>query len=99
MERDQAAGRTSVAARLGRGPATAVTSGLFVLVAIAAVWSAAAVGAPVPLLGALLLAGSLPPVAAAVAGARLPADRERAWRVEALAVAVLGLLWVSIVLV
>jgi 4-hydroxybenzoate polyprenyltransferase len=99
VERDRAAGRTSVAARLGPSTASRVAALLLALVLIAALASAAAVGATAPVLLGLLVAGGVPVVAAALAGSQAPTGREVAWRTEAVGLAVLAIAWVRVVLV
>ena len=99
VERDRAAGRTSVAARLGPTMASRVAAILLALVLIAALSSAAAVGASAPLLLGLLVAGGVPVAAAALAGGQVPSSRESAWRIEAVGLAVLAIGWVRVVLV
>jgi 4-hydroxybenzoate polyprenyltransferase len=99
VERDRAAGRTSVAARLGFVLASRVAATLLLAVVVAAVASAAAVGSSAPILLGLLAAGVPAVVAALLAGGRSPAGREAAWRVEAIALAALAIVWVRAVLV
>jgi 4-hydroxybenzoate polyprenyltransferase len=99
VERDRAAGRTSAAARLGPGMASRVAAILLALVLIAALASAAAVGANAPLLLVLLVAGAVPVIAASLAGGQAPSVREIAWRIEAVGLAVLAIAWVRAVLV
>jgi 4-hydroxybenzoate polyprenyltransferase len=97
VERDRAAGRTSVAAALGAGPAARLEAVLFLLVATGAAVSA---GAGRPLSVALAMAGlGLVPVVAALAGVDgRPRRRELAWRIEAVGVAILAVAWTAIVL-
>jgi 4-hydroxybenzoate polyprenyltransferase len=99
VERDRAAGRTSVAGRLGPPMASRVTATLLALVLIAALASAAAVGSSAPVLLGLLVAGGVPVLAAALAGGQDPSGREIAWRVEAVGLAVLAIAWIRAVVV
>ena len=97
VERDRAAGRTSAAAALGAGPAVRLEAGLFLLVATGA---GVSVGAGRSLPVALAVAGlGLVPVVAALAGVDGgPHRRELAWRIEAIGVAVLAVVWTWLVL-
>jgi 4-hydroxybenzoate polyprenyltransferase len=96
VERDRAAGRTSVAAALGAGRAVRLEAGLFLVVAAGAGLS---VGADRPLPVALAVAGlGLVPVVAALAGGGGPGRRELAWRIEAIGVASLAVVWTWLVL-
>jgi 4-hydroxybenzoate polyprenyltransferase len=97
VERDERAGRTSVAARLGAERATRLSALLVGGVVAIAIGSAAlaAVG-PVAIAG-LAVAG-LVAIAAAIGGAAGSASRrEWAWRFEAVAIGVLGVIWVGAV--
>jgi 4-hydroxybenzoate polyprenyltransferase len=97
VERDRAAGRTSVAATLGAGPAARLEAGLYLLVAAGA---GASVGAARPLPVALAVGAlGLVPVVAAIAGIRGdPGRRELAWRIEAVGVAAMAVVWSWLVL-
>ena len=103
VERDIAAGRTSVAARLGPRPAAVIAAVLLAGVAVAAAGSAALDGVSGSALG-LIVANGLVPVAASLTtiplagGGRSPVARERAWRIEAVGLAVLAGAWVRAVL-
>jgi 4-hydroxybenzoate polyprenyltransferase len=104
IERDRAAGRTSVAARLGQRRAARVAAGLFGAVTLAAGLSlvVAPGGGPssgIPL-WAVALAVTLGGCAAlaALATAGRPERAETAWRIEAVAIAVLAVLWIGLVL-
>jgi 4-hydroxybenzoate polyprenyltransferase len=105
IERDRAAGRTSVAARLGHRRAAWVAAGLFGAVTIAAGLSliAAEPGRgesswlqPSAVALAVALGGGA--AFAALATARHPERAETAWRIEAVAIAVLAVLWIGLVL-
>jgi len=103
VERDLAAGRTSVAARLGRRPAAATAAVLLAGVAVAAVGSAALDGVSGSAVGLIAAAGLVPLVASLTAvpwtgGGRSPVVREWAWRVEAVGLAVLAGAWLRAVL-
>jgi geranylgeranylglycerol-phosphate geranylgeranyltransferase len=96
VERDRAAGLTSVAARLGPTRASHLATGLFLLVGAAALSSALVVGASA---GAAALVGvvAATPVAASVWSAGRPTgDRERAWQLEAVGLAALAASWVAV---
>jgi 4-hydroxybenzoate polyprenyltransferase len=98
IERDEAAGRTSAAARIGPDRTVAVIAGLFASIALLAVGTAVAVGVDGLELVALIVAGIAPTAAAIASRGRSAGGREWAWRIEAVAVAALGLLWVRAVL-
>ena len=97
VDRDRAAGRTSVAAELGTARAVRVEVALLVAVAVAAVGSAAISGTGPAAVGVAAV-GAIPPIAALAAAVR-PDRREPAWRVEAVAIAVLAVAWTVAVLV
>jgi 4-hydroxybenzoate polyprenyltransferase len=94
VERDEGAGRTSVAARLGSQRATRLSALLVGGVVVIAIGSAAlAAVAPIALAAAGLAA-----IGAAMGGAAASASRrEWAWRLEAVALGVLGVIWVAAV--
>jgi 4-hydroxybenzoate polyprenyltransferase len=97
VERDRAAGRTSVAGALGERLAVRVEGLLFVAVGVAATWSLMA-WRPGPLVLAVV-AAAVVPVLGTVVSARGRTSREGAWRLEAVGVALLGALWTAAVLV
>ena len=99
VERDVAAGRTSVAARVGPRRAAIIAVALFVLVALAAGVSVVAFGGGVVAALATAGAGLVPVVAAAAAaGPRSPRRREIAWRVEAIGTGLLAIAWIGLAL-
>lgn len=94
VERDLAAGTASIATALGAGRAWAVQAGLIGVVAVAAVGSAAILGAST---GGLLLVAveACVPIAALALGRGGGAGRrERAWQLEAVGIAALGVAWI-----
>jgi 4-hydroxybenzoate polyprenyltransferase len=94
IERDRAAGTVSVATALGAGRAWAVQAGLIGVVVGAALTSAALLAAPAGRLLLVAIAGFVP-VAGLAFGRGGGADRlERAWQLEAVGVAALGLAWI-----
>jgi 4-hydroxybenzoate polyprenyltransferase len=93
VERDEAAGATSVAARLGPDRAAAVTAGLYAVVGVVGVVSAAIAGTPPSWLAALAVVAVIAAAAPLLVRARPPADRERAWRAEAVALAIFAVVW------
>lgn len=97
IERDRAAGASSLAARLGRPRADIAVAGIFAVVGAVAVGSAAiSAGGPIPL--ALLTVPAIIPVLAArwaVGGD--PGARERAWRAEAVALGGLAAAWIWVI--
>ena len=92
VERDRAAGRTSVAAALGAARAARFEAALFVLVAAGAGVSVG-VGRPVSVALAVSALGCVPVVAALAGVGGGPRRRELAWRIEAVGVAVLAVVW------
>jgi 4-hydroxybenzoate polyprenyltransferase len=99
VERDQAAGITSVAAALGKGRAQRVTVGLLIGIGLAAVGSAAAFGVAVPGLAALAACSAVAPASTVWAGPDdPPSRREAAWVAQAIGMAVLGVGWLVFVL-
>jgi 4-hydroxybenzoate polyprenyltransferase len=98
VERDMAAGSGSIAVTLGQGRAWLVHGALLVLVGLAAVASVAPLGGT-PQGSAAVLVAAIVPVGAAVAGrGGSPRRRERAWEIEAIGVAILGIAWLVAVL-
>lgn len=94
VERDQAAGTASIVTALGPGRAWAVQAVLIGEVVAAALASALLLAAPTGRLAIIAIAGCLP-VAGLAFGRRGGADRrERAWQVEAVGIAALGLAWI-----
>jgi 4-hydroxybenzoate polyprenyltransferase len=94
VERDRAVGTASIATALGPGLAWAVEAALVAVIVVAAVasaWLLAAFAARVLLVA---LAGCLP-LAGVVAGRGGGADRrERAWQLEAIGIAAVGVAWI-----
>jgi 4-hydroxybenzoate polyprenyltransferase len=98
VERDRAAGTASIATWLGAGRAWTVQAALVVGIAAVAVLSAAAFDAPVGRLMLVAIAAGLP-IVGLVLGRSGGADmRERAWQVEAIGMAVLGVAWIWAIL-
>jgi 4-hydroxybenzoate polyprenyltransferase len=98
VERDVDSGRSSVAAELGPVRAGGIATALIASVGAAATTTAWLAGAAALELVGLLGAGAVALVAAAIAPGRPPADRERAWRVEAIALGIMAVLWLGAVL-
>jgi 4-hydroxybenzoate polyprenyltransferase len=97
VERDEAAGRTSVAARLGLARAGLVVAALVAAVVVIAVGSAVRAGVPGAAVAGLVLAGGVAIVAAAAAPGGSPGRREWAWRIEAIAIGGLAVIWLAAV--
>jgi len=99
MERDAAAGGRTIAIALGGTRAGLLVAALFAGVAILAVATVAALGAPVGATAAVLATALVPvgaAVAAVVAGARPgTAWRERAWEAEAVGTGLLAIAWLG----
>jgi 4-hydroxybenzoate polyprenyltransferase len=98
VERDRAAGRTSIAAAVGEGSAALIVAGLLAGVAGLAVVSAAVAGASGVPLAAVAVSGVPGVVAAVLARCRPPAAREAAWRVEAIGTGSLAVAWLWTIL-
>lgn len=98
VERDRAAGISSIALRLGPARARRVGIALFGLIWVAAVGSAVAAGGGLAAVAAVALAGSIPVIAAILAGPASPGGRERAWQAEAVGLGALAALWLATVL-
>jgi len=99
MERDQAAGITSIALALGAGRAAALVIALHLLVAVLALATAVVVGAPIGWAAAVLLAAAVP-VGGAVLGRlaarrRGTAWRELAWEIQAVGTGLLAVAWLG----
>jgi 4-hydroxybenzoate polyprenyltransferase len=94
IERDRAAGTVSIATALGPGRAWALEAGLIGVVMVAALGSSVILGASPGAVALVAIAGCLP-VAGLAFGRGGGADRrERAWQMEAVGVAALGLAWI-----
>jgi 4-hydroxybenzoate polyprenyltransferase len=95
LERDRASGVRSIATALGPRKAWAAEVVILALVGILAVASSAVVlsGAASGQLVLVAVAGLVPVVAAVVSRDFTAAGRERAWEIEAIGVALLGVIW------
>jgi 4-hydroxybenzoate polyprenyltransferase len=98
VERDRDAGISSIALRLGPTQAGRAGIALFGLIWVAAVGSAVAAGGGLLAVAAVTLAGSIPVIAASLAGSVSPGRRERAWQAEAIGLAALAAIWLATVL-
>jgi 4-hydroxybenzoate polyprenyltransferase len=98
VERDAAAGVTSVALRIGEAGAIRIATALLAAIALAAVVSAATAGASSADLVALTAVGAVPVAAALASAGRSSHAREWAWRAEAVGLAVLAIGWIRAVL-
>ncbi len=94
VERDQAAGTVSIARALGPGRAWAVQAVLIGEVVAAALASALLLAAPTGRLALIAIAGCLPVAGLAIGRGGGADRRERAWQVEAVGIAALGLAWI-----
>jgi 4-hydroxybenzoate polyprenyltransferase len=94
VERDDAAGTASIATALGAGRAWAVQAGLIGVVVVAAVVSALVLGGPTGRVLLVAVAGLIP-IGGLALGRGGGADRrERAWQLEAVGIAGLGVAWI-----
>ncbi len=98
VERDEAAGRTSVAAVLGARRAAAVSGGLYAVVTVIATGAGIIAGIAIVDGAVIVAAGVAASVAGGTAARRSAAGRERSWQLEAIALAVLAVAWVRAVL-
>ena len=97
VERDRDAGISSIALRLGPTRARRAGITLFGLIWVAAVGSVVAAGSGPGAVAAVTLAGSIPVIAASLAGSVSPVRRERAWQAEAVGLAALAAIWLAAV--
>jgi 4-hydroxybenzoate polyprenyltransferase len=101
VERDRAAGVSSVAVALGSAMAARLSVGLFAMVCTLACTSALVAGASPIAIGGVAVLGLVPVLAAAgtgPAGAASSARRERLWQVEAIGLAILAFDWLAVIL-
>jgi 4-hydroxybenzoate polyprenyltransferase len=98
VERDRAAGSSSIALALGPAFAGRIQLVLLVLVGVAAVATVGPLGGSVAGGVVVALAAVIPIVAAAAGNGGGAQRRERAWEVGAVGLAVLGLAWLVAVL-
>jgi 4-hydroxybenzoate polyprenyltransferase len=97
VERDRAAGVSSVAAALGAGIARTANQALVAGIAIVAAASAAVLGAGAQGTIVIGVLGAVP-VVVALGGAGDATRRELAWRGEAIGLGLLAVAWIGIVL-
>jgi len=98
LERDRAAGADSVALRLGAAAASGTVLALQLLVALLAIGTASAVGAPGGWIAAVVLTSAVPIVGAgigALAATRGVAWREAAWEIQAVGSGLLAVAWLA----
>jgi 4-hydroxybenzoate polyprenyltransferase len=98
VDRDRAAGVSSVAVALGEGTAGTVEIVLLVGIAVAAVASVASFGGGPEAAVLVGLLAAVPLLAAGLARPAQPARRELAWRTEAIGLGVLAVAWIQAVL-
>lgn len=98
VERDRAAGSGSIAIALGPRTAWLIQVGLLVVVGAAAVASVGPLGGSVGSAAAVAAAAVVPIGAGLAARGGGTTRRERAWELQAVGVAVLGLAWLVAVL-
>ncbi len=98
VERDRDAGISSIAVRLGPDMAWRVHEGLLGAIWVAAAGSAIVSGGGPLGVAAVVLAGSVPLIAAIVSRSASPERRERAWQTEAIGLAALAAIWLATVL-
>jgi 4-hydroxybenzoate polyprenyltransferase len=93
IERDRAAGTRTVVVRLGRRPSWLAIGALLVVIHGAAWWTAVSAAAPATALGAMALASGLAVAGFWLSGAIDPVGRERGWRLQTAAIALLAAGW------
>jgi 4-hydroxybenzoate polyprenyltransferase len=98
IERDRAAGISSVAVALGPRDASGVAAGLFAAVWVLAWSSALRAGVDGTLVVLIAVVGLVPPAAAARARTASSARRERLWQAETIGLALLAGLWLTALL-
>jgi 4-hydroxybenzoate polyprenyltransferase len=98
VERDRAAGVSSIAVALGADRAARVAVALLAAIWVLA-WMSVASGRGIRLdVAAIALVGLVPLAAAARAPSATSARRERLWQLEAMGLAVLSAVWLAVVL-
>jgi 4-hydroxybenzoate polyprenyltransferase len=97
VERDRAAGVSSVAVALGEGTARSVALLLLGGVAVAAALSTSVLGGGPQATLIIGLVGIVPLLAAGLARAADPARRELAWRAQAIGLGLLAIAWIRAV--
>jgi 4-hydroxybenzoate polyprenyltransferase len=97
VERDRAAGVSSVAVALGERSARWVAIALLGGIAALGVASSFVLGAALPAIVVVALLGIVPVLAAASEGGAVPTRRELAWRVEAIGLGALAVVWIAAV--
>ncbi|MEA2518202.1 MAG: hypothetical protein QOF49_282 [Chloroflexota bacterium] len=95
VERDEAAGVSSIAVALGRVRSAWLTTLLFTIAGVAAVGSGMIAGMPAPTVVVLAFAGVVPIAASRTVVAAGAGRRERAWQAEAVGLAVLAAAWIA----
>ncbi len=98
VERDRAAGISSIAVALGAVTAGRLASALFGTIWIATIGTAAQAGPGSPALAVIAVAGAVPAAASVAARNAGPGGRERAWQAEAVGLAILAAAWLAVVL-
>jgi 4-hydroxybenzoate polyprenyltransferase len=98
VERDRAASVSSIAIALGSARAGATAVGLLALIWLAAVGAAIGSGRGLAAIAGIAVVATVP-LAAAIASRRASSGgRERAWQAEAIGLAILGALWLAVML-
>jgi 4-hydroxybenzoate polyprenyltransferase len=98
LERDLAAGVSSIATALGPGVAWAAETAILSAVAVVATAFVAVAGAEPARVVAVAAAGAVPVVASAVSRAASPVGRERSWEACAVGIALLAVAWLGVAL-
>ena len=96
VERDRAAGASSIAAALGPTLSASVATALFGVVWVAAVATALAAGRAIVPVAALVVAGFVPVAAGWLSVRASSARRERLWQLEAIGLACLAAIWIGV---
>lgn len=98
IERDRSAGLSSIAIVLGPARSRVLSAGLFGAVGVAAAASAIAANRSLLIVLLLAVAASVPVGASLAVASSSSARRERAWQLEAVGLAVVGTIWLAVMI-
>lgn len=98
VERDRSAGLSSIAIALGPARSRVVSAGLFGAVGVAAVASAFVANRSILIVLLLAVVAVVPVGASVTASSSSSARRERAWQLEAVGLAVVGTIWLALMI-
>lgn len=98
VERDRSAGLSSIAIVLGPVRSGAAAAGLFGVVGVAAVASAVVANRSILIVILLAIVAVVPVGASLASASSSSARRERAWQLEAVGLAVVGTIWLALMI-